>query len=187
MQAQEPKQFIKHDTQKKIHFVIIPTFLGHILAAESNRGLCSVILGDTPEELEQDLMVLFPKTQLIEENREKLASTIHLLLQPPFLLPANIPLDLQGTDFQREVWKIVQTTPPGHTTTYSAVAQKLGKLTSVRAVANAIAANRLALVIPCHRVIRKDGSLCGYRWGMGRKKKLLELESYYQLSPLPAQ
>lgn len=153
--------------------------LGYILAAQSKRGLCAVILGDTREELKTHLKALFSKAQLVEggENAKDLISIIYLLLKPPFSLPADIPLDIQGTDFQLRVWKILQTIPPGCTTSYSAIAQKLKKPNSVRAVAHAIATNRLAIVIPCHRVIRKDGSLCGYRWGVGRKKKLLELET----------
>jgi len=153
-----------------------------MLAAQSSRGLCAVFLGDSQEELKMNLKAQFPKTSLIEGGFEmnKLRSIIRALVTPPFSLPVNTPIDIQGTDFQRQVWKIVRQIPFGSTTSYTCIAQKIGAPRSIRAVASAVAANSLAIVIPCHRVIRKDGSLCGYRWGVKRKKKLLNLESLWQ-------
>lgn len=151
--------------------------LGHVLVGLSECGLCAILLGDEPaalrEELAQRLGSAVPGTGA--DCAEVLAQVIAFIEQPGQGL--ELPLDLHGTVFQQRVWRALQQIPPGSLVTYAQIAERIGKQGSVRAVANACGANLLAVAIPCHRVVRSDGALSGYRWGVERKRALIERES----------
>ena len=148
-----------------------------ILLARNTRGVCSILLGDTDSQLCTDLQQRYPQAQL-SRNDSALApwlqQVIDLLAAP--LTPIEFPVDIQGTDFQKSVGAMLQDIPVGETRSYSEVAQQLGRPKAVRAVANACAANPLALIIPCHRILRADGGISGYRWGVERKRAVLAKE-----------
>ena len=153
--------------------------LGSILVAQSEKGVCSILIGDDPQLLVRDLQDRFPKANLIGDEsdyQELIAKVVGLIEKPGVGL--GLPLDIRGTAFQQRVWKALQQIPPGSTATYSEIAAKIGMPKAVRAVAQACGANALAVAIPCHRVIRNDGSLSGYRWGVERKRVLLEREAH---------
>lgn len=152
--------------------------LGTILIAQSEKGICAVLLGDEPQYLRGDLQQRFPKATLVtgDSSFQKIvAQVICSIEQPTFAL--SLPLDIRGTLFQQRVWKALQQIPAGETRSYSAIAEAIGSPKAVRAVASACAANALAVIIPCHRVLRNDGNLSGYRWGVERKQKLLQREA----------
>jgi len=160
-----------------INYAIAKTPLGRLLVAATNKGVCSVMLGDSDAALEANLLNEFPAAE-IRHNEEPLRSSLnaiveHLKSKSPHI---DLPLDIQATAFQRQVWEQLRAIPYGQTHSYSEVAKAIGQEKAVRAVARACATNPVALVIPCHRVIREDKSLGGYRWGLERKKKLLETE-----------
>lgn len=160
-----------------IEFSTTQTAFATILIAHSKQGVCTVLLGDTAAELYADLQQRQPNAQLIK-NDQALAPYLKKVtdfLSAP-LSPLDFPLDIQGSDFQNSVWAVLQTIPVGQTLSYSDVAERLHKPKAVRAIANACAANPLALVIPCHRVLRADGGISGYRWGVERKRALLAKE-----------
>ena len=157
-----------------INYAIVKCSLGDLLVAATHKGVCSVTLGDSDSALESDLKKEFPEAE-IHRGDEELSLAIqtivdHLEGKTPHI---DLPLDLQATAFQRQVWEQLRAIPCGQTYSYSEVAKAIGRQKSVRAVARACATNPVALVIPCHRVIREDKSLGGYRWGLERKKKLL--------------
>jgi AraC family transcriptional regulator, regulatory protein of adaptative response / methylated-DNA-[protein]-cysteine methyltransferase len=161
-----------------ILFTIGECSLGSILVAQSARGVCSILIGDDPMRLVQDLRNQFPKANLIDEQgHEELVAQVAGLIEEPGA-GLDLPLDARGTAFQRLVWDALQRIPPGSTTTYAGIARQIGKPGAVRAVAQACGANALAVAIPCHRVIRTDGSLSGYRWGVERKRALLAREAH---------
>jgi AraC family transcriptional regulator of adaptative response/methylated-DNA-[protein]-cysteine methyltransferase len=143
-------------TDTDIRFAIGQCSLGAILVARSERGVCAILLGDDPQALARELQDRFPKAQLIGRD---------------------LPLDVRGTAFQQRVWQALRDIPPGRTLSYAEVAERIGAPTAVRAVAQACGANALAVAIPCHRVVRSDGSMSGYRWGVERKRSLLEREA----------
>jgi AraC family transcriptional regulator of adaptative response/methylated-DNA-[protein]-cysteine methyltransferase len=152
--------------------------LGSILVAQSARGVCSILIGEHPTLLEQDLRNRFPKANLIDEQgHEELVAQVAGLIEKPGD-GLDLPLDVRGTAFQQLVWGALQRIPPGSTATYSDIARQIGTPGAVRAVAQACGANALAVAIPCHRVIRNDGSLSGYRWGVERKRALLAREAH---------
>lgn len=153
--------------------------LGHVLVAQSPLGVLAVMLGDKTEPLVLELQNHFPQAQLVAADRdqERIASEVISLIEDPYIQP-TLPLDIHGTPFQLQVWRALQNIPPGKTVSYNEIAQQIDSPRAVRAVANACAANKLAVIIPCHRVIRSDGSLGGYRWGMERKQKMLEIEHH---------
>ncbi len=160
-----------------IRYGIGETSLGRVLVAESGNGICAITLGDDADELVADLQRRFRGATLIEGGegfRERLALVSEFVEAPWGEFP--LPLDLRGTAFQRRVWEALREIPAGSTTCYSAIAEKLGVPSAVRAVGGAIGANPVAVVVPCHRVVRRDGSLCGYHWGTDRKRALLERE-----------
>ena len=160
-----------------IEFSTTETAFATILLARNEQGVCALLLGDTPVELYTDLQLRFPKSQLVK-NQQALAAWLENIadfLDAP-LTPLNFPLDIQGSDFQKSVWAVLRSIPVGHTLSYTDVAELLHKPTAVRAVANACAANPLALAIPCHRILRADGGISGYRWGVERKRALLAQE-----------
>lgn len=161
-----------------IHFAVGQCDLGAILVARSAVGVCAIALGDDPEALVRDLQDRFPRAALIGADPafEVLVASVVGLVERPSIGVA-LPLDVRGTAFQRRVWEALTAIPPGATVTYAELAARVGAPASVRAVAGACAANTLAVAIPCHRVVRTDGSLSGYRWGVERKRALLTREA----------
>ncbi len=151
--------------------------LGSVLVATTDTGLCAVILGDDGETLIRELADRFPEAMIAgtDAQCDKAATGVASLLERPEN-GFDLPLHLQGTPFQKSVWQALRKIPTGKTATYLDIAKKIGKPKAVRAVAQACGANNIAIVIPCHRVIRTDGSLSGYRWGVERKQALLERE-----------
>jgi AraC family transcriptional regulator of adaptative response/methylated-DNA-[protein]-cysteine methyltransferase len=172
-----PASYARGGAGARITFAIAPCELGRILVAATTRGLCAVRLGDFDEELEATLRTEFPEAE-IKRDAQALGEYVeailrHLAGQQTSL---ELPLDVRATAFQRRVWEELRRIPFGSTRSYREVAESLGQPTAMRAVAGACAANPLALVTPCHRVVREDGSLSGYRWGIERKAKLLAQE-----------
>lgn len=166
-----------------IRYAIGECYLGNVLAASSERGICAVLLGDNVTSLLRELKASFPLATLFpdeitEKGGSHFSQTLNAVLKqienPAKAYP--IPLDIQGTAFQQRIWKALRTIPAGETISYGELAKKAEAGSAIRAVANACAANKLAILIPCHRVIRQDGALSGYRWGAQRKKKLLSKE-----------
>ncbi|HEY2961686.1 MAG TPA: bifunctional DNA-binding transcriptional regulator/O6-methylguanine-DNA methyltransferase Ada [Pyrinomonadaceae bacterium] len=167
----------------KIDYTVVGSPLGRLLVAVTERGVCSVRMGDTDLELEKDLRTEFPEAEIQRADaglRDAVKKILHHLSHnEPHL---DLPLDIRATAFQRQVWDKLRTIPYGQTVSYGDVAKALGKPGAVRAVGRACATNPVALVIPCHRVVREDKSLGGYRWGLERKRKLLDLEQRKSLS-----
>ena len=163
-----------HET---LHFAVGQSSLGAILVACSAKGVAAILLGDDPDELLRDLQDRFPRATLVggDAGYEHWVSRAIGLVEDP-ALGVDLPLDIRGTAFQQRVWQALRGIPPGTTVSYSDVAQQIGAPGAVRAVAGACAANRIALAIPCHRVVRSDGALSGYRWGVARKKALIARE-----------
>ncbi len=161
-----------------IKFAVGECMLGSILVAATERGVCSILLGDNPDRLLQDLQDRFPNADFRGGDHEFEATVARVVgfIEAPGI-GLNLPLDIQGTAFQQRVWRALQKIPVGETRNYAELARDLGLPKAARAVAGACAANPLAVVIPCHRVIKKDGSLSGYRWGVERKKTLLAREA----------
>ncbi|NUF38432.1 bifunctional DNA-binding transcriptional regulator/O6-methylguanine-DNA methyltransferase Ada [Acinetobacter lactucae] len=162
----------------RIFFAIGECSLGDILVAQSQKGICAILLGDDPEKLLNDLQDKFPEADLIgcDDEFEQLIAHIVGFIEAP-QIGLDLPLDIQGTAFQQRVWQALKEIPAGQTASYSEIAQKIGSPKAVRAVAGACAANMLAVAIPCHRVIRNDGFISGYRWGVERKRALLDKEA----------
>lgn len=168
-----------------IHFALGECSLGSILVARSERGVCAILLGDDPEALLRDLQDSFPLADLRggEADFERLVAQVVGFVEAPGLGLA-LPLDIRGTAFQQRVWQALGEIPPGRTLSYAEVAARIGAPQSVRAVARACGANRLAVAIPCHRVVRSDGGLSGYRWGVERKRLLLAREASGAARPM---
>jgi AraC family transcriptional regulator of adaptative response/methylated-DNA-[protein]-cysteine methyltransferase len=160
-----------------INYTIVDSSMGRLLVATTERGVCAVRMSDSDKELEKDLREEFPQAEIKRDDsalREQVQKILnHLDNNEPRL---DLPLDIRATAFQRQVWEKLRAIPYGQTVSYGDVAKALGKPGAVRAVGRACATNPVALVIPCHRVVREDESLGGYRWGLERKKKLLERE-----------
>jgi len=173
-------QFHKGGTtmNEEMRFAVGQTSLGAILVASSAKGVASILLGDDPDALVHNLQDRFPDARLIGADRdyEKLVARVVGFVDTPGS-GLNFPVDVRGTAFQRRVWLALQAIPVGKKVTYAEVARRIGSPKAVRAVAGACAANNLAVAIPCHRVIRTDGSLSGYAWGVERKRVLLEREA----------
>ena len=170
---------VSHDRQTSVLYTIVPCSLGFVLAASAGQGLCAVHLGDSEEQLATLLAKDYPVTRL-EPNQDDLRRWAGVLQDylRGVQRALDLPLDMGGTEFQRRVWRALQAIPYGSTRTYTQLAEELGKPTATRAVASACAANTLALAIPCHRALREDGSLSGYRWGLARKDALLTMERF---------
>jgi AraC family transcriptional regulator of adaptative response/methylated-DNA-[protein]-cysteine methyltransferase len=151
--------------------------LGIVLVARSERGVCAILLGDDAGELARDLHHRFPQARLRDAGAELelLASTVTGFLAAP-AVGLDVPMDVRGSAFQLRVWSALREIPAGSTETYAEVARRIGAPQSAKEVGEACAANALAVAIPCHRVVRKDGGLGGYRWGVKRKRALLEFE-----------
>jgi len=161
-----------------IRYATARTWIGWVILAVSARGVCAVAFGDDPESLVADLRRRFASATLIED-REDLHSWMQKLvdyLAAPGARALDLPLDIQGTAFQARVWQALRKIPPGQTVSYADIAAALGQPNAVRAVARACASNPIALFIPCHRAVRSDGGLAGYRWGVERKRALLAAE-----------
>ena len=168
-----------------INYTIVASPMGRLLVAITERGVCAVRMGDSDAELEKDVRAEFPQAQIKRDDsvlREPVQKILnHLDNNDPRL---DLPLDIRATAFQRQVWEKLRAIPYGETVSYGEVAKALGKPGAVRAVGRACATNPVALVIPCHRVVREDKSLGGYRWGLERKQKLLEQERARSFSPV---
>lgn len=160
-----------------IRFAIGQCTLGALLVAQSQRGICAILLGDDPERLLQDFQDRFPRAELIggDEDFEQLVARVVGFIETPSV-GLNLPLDVRGTAFQERVWQALREIPPGTTTSYARIAERIGSPRAVRAVAQACGANPVAVAIPCHRVLRRDGEISGYRWGVERKRELLRRE-----------
>lgn len=174
-----PSRFRAGGKETDIHFAIGECSLGSILVAMSERGVCSIVMGgDDAERPVRDLQKQFPNANLIggESGYEEMVAKVIGLVEQPGL-GLDLPLDIRGTAFQQRVWKALREIPVGKTASYAEIARKIGEPKAVRGVAQACAANKLAVAIPCHRVVRSDGALSGYRWGVERKRELLDRET----------
>jgi AraC family transcriptional regulator of adaptative response/methylated-DNA-[protein]-cysteine methyltransferase len=177
MLGMKPKEYREGGAGNTIRFAIAECSLGSILVASSEKGVCAILMGDDPETLARDLQDRFPKANLIggDDRYEKLVAKVVGFIEAP-RIGLDLPLDIRGTAFQQRVWKELQRIPAGKTVCYSEVASRIGFPDSARAVAQACAANALAVAIPCHRVVRNNGDISGYRWGVDRKRALLARE-----------
>jgi AraC family transcriptional regulator of adaptative response/methylated-DNA-[protein]-cysteine methyltransferase len=171
------RQYREGGINTAIHFALATCTLGRCLVAESERGICAVLLADNDDDLIAELQQIFPLAHR-ETGSEQFAQHVTQVVQKidDPQSPFTLPLDLRGTAFQLKVWQALRTLAPGETVSYQTLAKHIGKPKAVRAVASACAANKLAIIIPCHRVVRADGGLSGYRWGATRKARLLQRE-----------
>jgi len=174
-----PSDWRRGGTNAEIRFAIGECSLGDILVASSAKGVCAILLGDDPDRLARDLQDQFPNAQLIGDDAQfaKLVARVVGFVEAP-QQGLDLPLDVRGTAFQQRVWEALRKIPVGSTASYSEIAERIGAPKSVRAVAQACASNKIAVAIPCHRVVRNDGALSGYRWGVERKRALLEREAH---------
>lgn len=182
-----PSAYRAGGSNHRIRFAVGDCSLGSILVAQSERGICAILIGDDPEVLAHVLQDRFPSAELIGGDtvfEQQVASVVGLVESP--VLGLDLPLDIRGTAFQQRVWQALRQIPAGRTASYTEIAQRIGAPKAVRAVAGACAANLLAVAIPCHRVVRQDGSLSGYRWGVERKRLLLEREASVVETPAAA-
>ena len=173
-----PTQYRAGGANEDIRFAVGQSSLGAILVASSTKGVASILLGDDPAELVRNLQDRFPKARLIggDHEYEALIARVVGFVEAPGL-GLDLPLDVRGTTFQQRVWQALRDIPVGQTVSYAEIARRIGVPRAVRAVAGACVANNLALAIPCHRVVRNDGSLSGYAWGVERKRALLDREA----------
>jgi AraC family transcriptional regulator, regulatory protein of adaptative response / methylated-DNA-[protein]-cysteine methyltransferase len=194
MLGMTPSQYRSGGCNEDIRFAVGETSLGAILVASSSKGVVSILLGNDPEKLIHDLQDRFPNARLIGADRgyETLIARVVGFVEAP-QIGFDLPLDVRGTAFQQRVWQALQQVQIGRTVSYTDIARNIGAPKAVRAVARACAANHLAVAIPCHRVVRNDGSLSGYAWGVERKRKLLKREmapdrdvTHQQRTPAPA-
>jgi AraC family transcriptional regulator of adaptative response/methylated-DNA-[protein]-cysteine methyltransferase len=172
-----PTNYRAGGANTELRFAVGECSLGSILVAASARGVCAILMGDDPDQLVRDLEDRFPRATIKggdADFEQRIAAVVGFVEAPG--LGLDLPLDVRGTAFQQRVWEALRAIPAGETVSYTALAQRIGLPKSVRAVARACAANALAVAIPCHRVVRKDGALSGYRWGVERKRALLERE-----------
>jgi AraC family transcriptional regulator of adaptative response/methylated-DNA-[protein]-cysteine methyltransferase len=162
----------------EIRFAVGECSLGAILVAQSQRGICAILLGADPEALLRELQDQFPRAHFIggEAGFERLVAEVVGFVETPSI-GLDLPLDVRGTAFQERVWQALREIPPGVTAIYADIAARIGSPRAVRAVAQACGANRIAVAIPCHRVVRRDGDISGYRWGVERKRELLRREA----------
>lgn len=172
-----PSNYRAGGADQVIRFAVGETSLGALLVAATERGVCAVSLGDAPERLVEELQERFPSAELLgaEEGFEGWVAQVVAFVEEP-RASLELPLDLRGTAFQRRVWRALRDIPVGRTLSYAELAARIDAPRATRAVASACARNPVALAIPCHRVVRSDGGLGGYRWGVERKRALLERE-----------
>jgi AraC family transcriptional regulator of adaptative response/methylated-DNA-[protein]-cysteine methyltransferase len=174
----QPSSYRAGGAGMRIRFAVGACSLGAILVASTDKGVCAVLLGEDADALVKDLQDRFPRACFVGGERDFeqwMAQVVGLVEAPRQGL--NLPLDVRGTAFQQRVWEALRAIPPGSTASYAEIAERIGAPKAVRAVAQACAANHIAVAIPCHRVVRSDGALSGYRWGVERKQKLLEREA----------
>jgi AraC family transcriptional regulator of adaptative response/methylated-DNA-[protein]-cysteine methyltransferase len=177
MLGMSPASYRKGGVQQRIQFAVAGCALGKALVAESSRGVCAIFLGDSADALQQELAARFPKADLVAGDKafgKRIARVIGFIEAPGQTF--DLPLDVQGTAFQQKVWKALRRIPAGTTASYADIARAIGAPKAVRAVAGACGANPVAVAIPCHRVVAKDGGLGGYHWGTKRKRMLLDRE-----------
>lgn len=177
MLGMTPTEFREGGANTTIRFAVGECSLGSILVAATDLGVCAILLGDDPDALAKDLQDRFPNARFQggDERFESIVAIVVGFVEAP-ALGLNLQLDVRGTAFQQRVWQALTQIPPGTTASYAQIAKSLGMPKAVRAVAQACGANSLAVAIPCHRVVRTDGTLSGYRWGVERKRRLLERE-----------
>ncbi len=173
-----PSRYRAGGVNEEIKFAVGETSLGAILVASSKKGVAAILLGDDPDELVRELQDRFPKARLLGADRdyEALVARVVGFVETPGI-SLDLPLDIRGTAFQQRVWQALQDIPVGQTVSYADIAQRIGLPKAVRAVAGACAANNIAVAIPCHRVVRNDGTLSGYAWGVDRKRALIDREA----------
>jgi len=173
----KPRAFRKGGVDTQIRFAVGQCSLGAILVAATDKGVCAILFGDDPDALVRDLQDRFDRAQLIggDAEFEQLVAKVVGFVEHPSL-GLDLPLDVRGTAFQQRVWQALREIPAGSTMSYTEIAERIGAPKAVRAVAQACAANAIAVAIPCHRVVRNDGNLSGYRWGVERKRQLLDRE-----------
>ena len=173
-----PRDWRAGGTGAVIRFAVGQCALGAILVAQSQRGICAILLGDDPDQLARELQDQFPKAEIIggDARFELLVAQVVGFVEAPSM-GLQLPLDVRGTAFQERVWRALRQIPPGTTVSYADIAARIGAPRATRAVAQACAANRIAVAIPCHRVVRRDGQPGGYRWGVDRKRELLYREA----------
>lgn len=178
MLGMTPSDYRAGGANAAIRFAVGECSLGSILVASSERGVCAILLGDDPDALARQLQDLFPRAELIggDAEFESLVAKVVGFVEAPGL-GLDLPLDVRGTAFQQRVWRALREVPVGETLSYTELARRIGSPKAVRAVAQACAGNMLAVAIPCHRVVRSDGGLSGYRWGVERKRALLGREA----------
>jgi AraC family transcriptional regulator, regulatory protein of adaptative response / methylated-DNA-[protein]-cysteine methyltransferase len=176
-----PTQYRSGGANEEIHFAVGQSSLGPILVASSAKGVVSILLGDDPDGLVRSLQDRFPKALLVggDKEYEALVARVVGFIEAP-KIGLDLPLDVRGTAFQQRVWQALTQIPVGQTASYAEIARRIGLPKSVRAVAGACAGNNLAVAIPCHRVVRSDGSLSGYAWGVERKRVLLDKEGVHR-------
>jgi AraC family transcriptional regulator of adaptative response/methylated-DNA-[protein]-cysteine methyltransferase len=177
MLGMTPNTYRRGGTGETITFAVGHCSLGAVLVARAQRGLCAILIGDDPDALARDLQDRFPHAEFIggDAGFEEVVACVVGFVEAP-ARGLDLPLDIRGTAFQQRVWDALRAIPPGETVSYATLAERLGVPSGHRAVAGACAANALAVAIPCHRVVRTDGGLSGYRWGVERKQALIERE-----------
>jgi AraC family transcriptional regulator of adaptative response/methylated-DNA-[protein]-cysteine methyltransferase len=173
-----PTRFRAGGAGESIHFAVGECSLGSVLVAATGTGVCAILLGDEPDDLVRNLQDRFPKARLVggDAGFERLVARVVGLVEAPGVA-IELPLDVRGTAFQQRVWQALRKIPAGSTASYAEIARRIGMPKAVRAVAHACGANPVAIAIPCHRVVRHDGALSGYRWGVERKRALLAREA----------
>jgi AraC family transcriptional regulator of adaptative response/methylated-DNA-[protein]-cysteine methyltransferase len=178
MLGMTPSQYRAGGTNEEIRFAVGQASLGALLVASSTKGIAAILLGSDPDQLVRDLQDRFPKARLVggDPGYEELVARVVGFVEAPGI-GLDLPLDVRGTAFQQRVWKALREIPTGATVSYAEIARRIGSPSAVRAVASACAANNLAVAIPCHRVVRNDGGLSGYAWGVERKAALLRKEA----------
>jgi AraC family transcriptional regulator of adaptative response/methylated-DNA-[protein]-cysteine methyltransferase len=172
-----PTDYRAGGAHSEIRFAVGECSLGSILVAQSAKGVCAILLGDDPDTLVRDLQDRFPRATLVggDATFEKTVARVIGFVEAP-ALGLDLPLDVRGTAFQQRVWQALRRIPAGSTVSYTEIARRIGTPHGARAVARACAENPLAVAIPCHRIVRTDGSPSGYRWGVERKRTLLSKE-----------
>lgn len=172
-----PTDFRAGGQDAAIHYATGACSLGIVLVAATERGVCAILLGDDADALLDDLRARFPRAQVTAGDADFVHTVEHVVrfVEAP-RIGLDLPLDIRGTAFQQRVWQALRAIPAGSRASYSEIAERIGAPRAVRAVAQACAANRLAVAVPCHRVVRSDGALSGYRWGVERKRALLARE-----------
>jgi AraC family transcriptional regulator, regulatory protein of adaptative response / methylated-DNA-[protein]-cysteine methyltransferase len=178
MLGMTPTEYRAGGARAEIRFAVGECSLGSILVARSERGVCAIFLGDDPDALTREIQDRFPRATLIGGDAafEDVVAKVVGLIEAPGT-GVDLPLDVRGTAFQQRVWRALREIPAGSTASYREIASRIGAPRAVRAVAHACAVNPVAVAIPCHRVVRSDGGLAGYRWGVERKRELLEREA----------